>query len=117
MEPAEADTLLNSMTPNVSQLSPRRRVEVSRTVTPGGTRVTTTTTTTQKPQHGRTEPAYQSEYVVGLCDCFHTATDTAAWLPALAKGQVSHFYGAACLDAATQKLQHYRNCVLMNVME
>ena len=62
MEPAEADTLLNSMAPNVSQLSPRRRIEVSQTVTPGGTRVTTTTTTTQKPQYGRVEAGYNSEW-------------------------------------------------------
>jgi hypothetical protein len=58
MEPAEADTLLNSMTPHISQLSPRRKIQVSQTVTPGGTRVTTTTMTTQKPQLGRMEPAY-----------------------------------------------------------
>ncbi|XP_076438196.1 uncharacterized protein LOC143277304 isoform X2 [Babylonia areolata] len=60
MEPAEADSLLNSMTPSVSQLSPRRRIEVSQVVTPGGTRVTTTTTTTQKPQYGRAEAGYNT---------------------------------------------------------
>ncbi|PVD27116.1 hypothetical protein C0Q70_12267 [Pomacea canaliculata] len=60
MEPAEADLLLNSMNTSNSQLSPRRRIEVSQTVTPSGTRVTTTTTTTQKPQYGRQEPGYNT---------------------------------------------------------
>ncbi|KAL8558355.1 hypothetical protein ACOMHN_012919 [Nucella lapillus] len=60
MEPAEADSLLNSMTPSVSQLSPRRRIEVSHMVTPGGTRVTTTTTTTEKPQYGRMDAGYNT---------------------------------------------------------
>ncbi|KAK7106243.1 hypothetical protein V1264_017519 [Littorina saxatilis] len=60
MEPAEADQLLNSMVPSISQLSPRRRIEVSQMVTPGGTRVTTTTTTTQKPQYGRPDAGYNT---------------------------------------------------------
>lgn len=64
MEPAEADLLLNSMNTSNSQLSPRRRIEVSQTVTPSGTRVTTTTTTTQKPQYGRQEPGYNSRILV-----------------------------------------------------
>lgn len=44
-----------------NQASPRRRVEVSRTITPGGTVVTTTTTTTQRPQYGTLLPGNQSK--------------------------------------------------------
>ncbi|CAL1543471.1 unnamed protein product [Lymnaea stagnalis] len=57
MDPAEADLLLDSMTTTANnQLSPRRRIEIARSVTPGGTVVTKTTTTTQKPQFGRHDP-------------------------------------------------------------
>ncbi|KAK3734733.1 hypothetical protein RRG08_059912 [Elysia crispata] len=57
MDPAEADLLLDSMNTSTSnQLSPRRRIEVARSVTPGGTLVTKTTTTTQRPQYGRHDP-------------------------------------------------------------
>uniref|UniRef100_A0A2C9L2B8 C2 domain-containing protein n=1 Tax=Biomphalaria glabrata TaxID=6526 RepID=A0A2C9L2B8_BIOGL len=57
MDPAEADLLLDSMTTTSNnQLSPRRRIEIAQTVTPGGTVVTKTTTTTQKPQYGRHDP-------------------------------------------------------------
>ncbi|GFS26682.1 C2 domain-containing protein 2-like isoform X3 [Elysia marginata] len=57
MDPAEADLLLDSMNTSASnQLSPRRRIEVARSVTPGGTLVTKTTTTTQRPQYGRHDP-------------------------------------------------------------
>ncbi|GFO45832.1 C2 domain-containing protein 2-like isoform x3, partial [Plakobranchus ocellatus] len=57
MDPSEADLLLDSMNTSASnQLSPRRRIEVARSVTPGGTLVTKTTTTTQRPQYGRHDP-------------------------------------------------------------
>ncbi|BFZ13818.1 hypothetical protein BsWGS_16857 [Bradybaena similaris] len=61
MDPSEADLLLDSMTTTANnQLSPRRRIEVARTVTPGGTVVTKTTTTTQRPQYGRHDPGLDS---------------------------------------------------------
>uniref|UniRef100_A0A0B7BHJ9 C2 domain-containing protein n=1 Tax=Arion vulgaris TaxID=1028688 RepID=A0A0B7BHJ9_9EUPU len=57
MDPSEADLLLDSMTTTANnQLSPRRRIEVARSVTPSGTVVTKTTTTTQRPQYGRHDP-------------------------------------------------------------
>ncbi|XP_059144747.1 phospholipid transfer protein C2CD2L-like [Physella acuta] len=57
MDPVEADLLLGSMTTTSNnQLSPRRRIEIARSVTPGGTVVTKTTTTTQRPQYGRHDP-------------------------------------------------------------
>lgn len=62
MDPSEADLLLDSMTTTANnQLSPRRRIEVARTVTPGGTVVTKTTTTTQRPQYGRHDPGLDSK--------------------------------------------------------
>lgn len=54
MEPHEADQYMDSSLgpKNLgnNQISPRKHVEVSRTVTPSGTIVTTTTTTTERPQ-------------------------------------------------------------------
>lgn len=46
MEPAEAKQYEEDTAPQ--QVSPRRRIDTSRTVTPGGTLITTTTTTTAK---------------------------------------------------------------------
>ncbi|XP_012943979.1 phospholipid transfer protein C2CD2L [Aplysia californica] len=57
MDPSEADLLLDSMTTATkNQLSPRRRIEVARSVALGGTLVTKTTTTTERPQFGRHDP-------------------------------------------------------------
>lgn len=54
MEPHEADQYMDSsLGPKQlgnNQISPRKHVEVSRTVTPSGTIVTTTTTTMERPQ-------------------------------------------------------------------
>ncbi|XP_029647214.1 C2 domain-containing protein 2 isoform X3 [Octopus sinensis] len=64
MEPFEVeqymDSALGPKNLRNNQTSPRRRVEVSRTITPGGTVVTTTTTTTQRPQYGTLLPGNQS---------------------------------------------------------
>nr|UUA79778.1 C2 domain containing protein 2 X1 [Octopus vulgaris] len=63
MEPFEVeqymDSALGPKNLRNNQTSPRRRVEVSRTITPGGTVVTTTTTTTQRPQYGTLLPGNQ----------------------------------------------------------
>ncbi|XP_013400223.1 C2 domain-containing protein 2 isoform X2 [Lingula anatina] len=53
MEPAEAQQYQEQVTP--VQVSPRRRIETSRTVTPGGTHITTTTTTTEKRKDQKLE--------------------------------------------------------------
>ena len=43
-------------------LSPRRRIETNRQITPGGTVVTTTTTTTEKPRDTRLDSHYNGGY-------------------------------------------------------
>ena len=43
---------------STSGTSPRRRIETNRTMTPGGTFVTTTTTTTQRPKDHSPDAAY-----------------------------------------------------------
>ena len=46
---------------DIDGISARRRIETSRTVTPGGTLVTTTTTTTERPRDAG-EPSYNGVY-------------------------------------------------------
>ena len=62
MDPVDADLILDSMTTTANtQLSPRRRIEVERSVAPGGTLVTKTTTTTERPQYGRHDPGLDGD--------------------------------------------------------
>jgi hypothetical protein len=59
MEPAEANQVqLNTSRDLGDSLSPRRRIDTNRTVTPGGTIVTMKTTTTEKPRDLRHDAAY-----------------------------------------------------------
>ncbi|KAK6173984.1 hypothetical protein SNE40_017346 [Patella caerulea] len=56
MDPSEADLLLDISAAASNQISPKRRIETGRTVTPGGTVVTTTRTTTEKSPYGNQDP-------------------------------------------------------------
>ena len=46
-----------------NQVSPRRMIETTKSLTPGGTLVTMTTTTTQKPQNHRIDANVDSKIV------------------------------------------------------
>ncbi|XP_067679953.1 phospholipid transfer protein C2CD2L-like isoform X9 [Haliotis asinina] len=56
MDSAEAEMMMGMPGAPNSQLSPKRRIETERTITPGGTVITTTTTTTHRPQFGQLQP-------------------------------------------------------------
>ncbi|ESP01972.1 hypothetical protein LOTGIDRAFT_157106 [Lottia gigantea] len=56
MDPSEADLLLDISAAASNQISPKRRIETGRTITPGGTVVTTTTTTTEKSPFASQDP-------------------------------------------------------------
>ena len=52
---------------NISnQISPRRMIETTKSVTPGGTLVTTTTTTTHRPQNHRIDANVDSKFFSGF---------------------------------------------------
>ena len=57
MEPSDVQALDMG-----DSLSPRRRIETARTMTPGGTLVTTTTTTTEKPRDGRLDASFSGQW-------------------------------------------------------
>ncbi|XP_048258093.1 uncharacterized protein LOC124117292 isoform X19 [Haliotis rufescens] len=56
MDSAEAEMMMGMSSAPNSQVSPKRRIETERTITPGGTVITTTTTTTHRPQFGPPQP-------------------------------------------------------------
>ena len=63
MEPGEVQNLqLSNLSTDVDSVSPRRQVETSRRVMPGGTIVTTTTTTTEKPKDIRLDSSFQGTF-------------------------------------------------------
>ena len=53
-----------------NQVSPRRMIETTKSVTPGGTLVTMTTTTTQKPQNHRIDANVDSKLFSSLIGIF-----------------------------------------------